>query len=73
MAATTDGTDAIGAVSCTNYRRASRSYGEGRICAEPGCHTVLSIYNSEDHCARHAVTTATRRRRSPSEQLRQAS
>lgn len=67
-----DGAEAVGAVSCTNYRRASRSYGTGRVCSELGCGTVLSIYNSEDRCARHALTGATtRRRRSPN--LRKAS
>lgn len=72
MADAGDGTEAVGAVSCTNYRRASRSYGTGRTCSEIGCTTVLSIYNPEDRCARHAVAGAvTRRRRSPN--LRKAS
>lgn len=67
MADAVDGAEAVGAVSCTNYRRASRSYGTGRVCAEAGCSTVLSIYNSEDRCARHAVVgSAPRRRRSVS-------
>lgn len=72
MADAVDGADAVGGVSCTNYRRASRSYGTGRTCAETGCSTVLSIYNAEDRCARHALAGATpRRRRSPA--LRKAS
>jgi hypothetical protein len=25
----------------------------GRVCAEPGCDTRLSIYNTGDRCARH--------------------
>jgi len=58
-----DSAEAVGAVCCTNYRRASRSFGSGRICAEPGCATVLSIYNSEDRCARHAVVAGAPRRR----------
>ena len=67
-----EGAEAVGAVSCTNYRRASRSYGNGRVCSELGCDTVLSIYNSEERCARHALAgTTTRRRRSPN--LRTAS
>lgn len=28
-------------------------YEQGRICHEPGCKTVLSIYNSADNCAQH--------------------
>jgi len=27
----------------------------GRICAEPGCGTVLSRYNPDDYCALHAA------------------
>lgn len=72
MADKGDGAEAVGAVSCSNYRRASRSYGPGRVCHEPGCTTVLSIYNSEDRCARHATAAAMqRRRRQPA--LRRAS
>jgi hypothetical protein len=26
----------------------------GRICTEPGCATVLSIYNSDQRCTRHS-------------------
>jgi len=60
-----DGVEAIGAMSCTNYRRASRMYKPGRICSEAACATVLSVYNPEDRCARHAVVTVvpTRRKR----------
>lgn len=34
--------------------RASRHYGEGRICADPGCDTKLSMYNKRDYCHVHA-------------------
>jgi len=34
----------------------SRTYAAGRVCAHDGCRTVLSIYNSEPECARHAFT-----------------
>jgi hypothetical protein len=64
MADAMDGAEAVGAMSCTNYRRASRAYGSGRVCAEPGCSTVLSIYNADDRCARHAVVAGSPRRRS---------
>jgi hypothetical protein len=30
-----------------------RNYGEGRLCSEPGCSTVLSIYNPSSRCAVH--------------------
>lgn len=31
----------------------SAQFEAGRICNEPGCKTVLSIYNATDHCAQH--------------------
>ena len=30
-----------------------RKYREGRVCTEPGCSTVLSIYNPSSRCAVH--------------------
>src|SRR5512141_1594997 len=30
-----------------------RMYREGRVCAEPGCGTVLSVYNPSSRCAVH--------------------
>jgi hypothetical protein len=33
--------------------RANRTYGEGRVCATPGCSTKLSKYNRFDHCWQH--------------------
>ena len=30
-----------------------RMYHEGRVCAEPGCGTVLSVYNPSSRCAVH--------------------
>ena len=30
-----------------------RTYSEGRVCAEPGCTTVLSVYNPSPRCALH--------------------
>lgn len=65
MAEAADSIDAVGAMSCTNYRRASRVYRAGRVCCEPGCETVLSIYNPEDRCSRHAIVASATRRRRP--------
>jgi hypothetical protein len=31
-----------------------RTWAAGRSCAEPGCKTVLSIYNGGKHCSIHA-------------------
>ena len=30
-----------------------RTYREGRVCAEPGCTTLLSVYNASPRCALH--------------------
>lgn len=27
----------------------------GRVCAEPGCATKLSVYNSDEYCALHGA------------------
>lgn len=34
----------------------SEQFEAGRVCNEPGCTTVLSIYNSSDKCAAHPNT-----------------
>jgi len=34
----------------------------GRVCAEPGCETRLSMYNDGDHCALHAPMVVPRMR-----------
>ena len=31
----------------------NRAEAPGRVCAEPGCETALSIYNRSPHCWRH--------------------
>ena len=33
--------------------RPNRRYSEGRVCAEPGCETKLSIYNKWKYCWQH--------------------
>jgi hypothetical protein len=62
-----DDDQAIGADILTSHHRAARTYRKGRVCREPGCRTVLSIYNSEDRCAAHhlAVVETPRRRSLP--------
>ena len=35
---------------------------KGRVCAEPGCTTKLSIYNDGDHCSLHAPMISPRTR-----------
>lgn len=38
-------------------RRPPRTFARGRVCAERGCGTVLSIYNPGSRCAIHAPAT----------------
>jgi hypothetical protein len=33
--------------------RPNRTYAAGRLCAQEGCPTRLSIYNKSDHCWQH--------------------
>jgi len=40
--------------------RASKQYGEGRLCAEENCDTGLSRYNRDDKCFLHAPKKAGR-------------
>jgi hypothetical protein len=40
----------------------SRRYKSGRVCAEPGCRTRLSIYNDGAHCSLHAPMVVPRTR-----------
>jgi hypothetical protein len=40
----------------------SRTFGPGRLCAEPGCGTRLSIYNDGSCCAQHQAKVTPRMR-----------
>ena len=42
--------------------RANRTWGTGRVCAEEGCTTKLSIYNKSKYCYAHQPIGATRTR-----------
>ena len=42
--------------------RPSRSFGQGRVCKEPGCDTRLSMYNSGKFCYEHEPMTVPRTR-----------
>ena len=45
--------DVIMAEMVGGPRHRARTFSAGRVCADPGCTVVLSIYNSHDRCARH--------------------
>jgi endogenous inhibitor of DNA gyrase (YacG/DUF329 family) len=54
--------------SINKWRRTSetervRLYARGRICAHPGCATILSVYNPARFCAAHLQQAQPRRRR----------
>jgi hypothetical protein len=33
--------------------RPNRTYGQGRVCADEGCQTRLSMYNKSTYCWQH--------------------
>ena len=39
-----------------------RKFAPGRVCAEPGCDTRLSIYNEGTHCSKHNMSVKPRLR-----------
>jgi len=41
-------------LSATDELSRARTYGSGRVCAVPGCGTLLSAYNPSDVCALHS-------------------
>ena len=48
-----DGTTSIHATGVQTLPRRQRTFETGRFCAEAGCRTRLSIYNSRDRCWIH--------------------
>ena len=48
--------ESVGGESLVSYNHRPRTFGQGRLCLFEGCSTRLSIYNSEDFCARHGAT-----------------
>jgi len=45
-----------------NHDRPPRTFSSGRVCAEPGCDTCLSVYNSRPYCSLHLLGVAPRLR-----------
>jgi hypothetical protein len=48
------GEDVIGGEPVGSHHRPVQ-FSEGRVCAEPGCTTRLSIYNGDEYCALHGA------------------
>lgn len=46
----------------TGGGRPSRSFARGRVCKDPDCKTILSMYNDSKFCAQHAPLTVPRTR-----------
>ena len=48
-----------GAVAGERFTKATpaRTFPPGRVCSEPGCGTVLSIYNATTYCSSHGPRT----------------
>jgi hypothetical protein len=45
--------ESVGADPIGSHRRTPRTFSAGRRCAQPGCTTLLSIYNGAINCAAH--------------------
>jgi len=52
----------IGATAFTGTGRPSRAFARGRVCAEDGCETRLSIYNDGSYCYHHEPQATPRMR-----------
>jgi len=52
----------IGGSGFTGTGRPSRTFPRGRVCAEEGCETRLSIYNEGRFCSQHAPQATPRMR-----------
>ena len=59
---TEHGDHSIGGTGLAGNGRPSRTFRRGRICAEAGCETKLSIYNDEEYCSVHVSPSAPRLR-----------
>jgi hypothetical protein len=44
---------AIRGVRPRELPRPNRTYSQGRVCAQEGCDTRLSVYNKAQHCWAH--------------------
>ena len=56
------GDQSIGATAFTGHGRPSRTFARGRVCAEPGCETKLSMYNNGKYCYQHEPMAVPRTR-----------
>jgi hypothetical protein len=52
----------IGGTTLAGHGRPARTFRSGRVCAEHGCETKLSIYNDDDRCSVHLSPSTPRLR-----------
>jgi len=52
----------VSARPISGNERPSKAFRAGRVCAEEGCGTKLSIYNNGKFCAQHAPMAVPRTR-----------
>jgi hypothetical protein len=52
----------VGGTGLAGTGRPSRTFRNGRICAEHGCETKLSIYNDDEYCSLHVSPSTPRLR-----------
>jgi hypothetical protein len=64
--------DRFRGASVRNLPRPNKTYGSGRVCAEPGCETKLSIYSKWKYCWQHEPVHSYVPAGTPALQLRQA-
>lgn len=55
----------VGAARITGLPARSRRYRQGRTCSQPGCETVLSVYNKAGTCWVHSPAKIPRTRGRP--------
>ena len=53
---------AVGASPISGNVRAAKAFKAGRSCREPGCNTLLSIYNKGKYCYQHEPMATPRTR-----------
>jgi hypothetical protein len=52
----------VSVIESNNHQSPPRKFARGRVCAEPGCTTHLSVYNGKDYCSLHRLDVPPRTR-----------
>jgi hypothetical protein len=54
--------ETISADLFSGYGHTPKTFAKGRLCREPGCNTILSVYNDGSYCYRHEKMSVPRTR-----------